>query len=150
MLENLRKRLLETSDAFPTAADLPLVSLSLNERKLTIDAEIHTATKTAVPLPGRLPAWAPVSVVVNDKPEAALRRDDGYLWIVLPEGVHRVRVEGMLTNVTEWEWTFLLKPRQVRIEAPTFMRHDHENGKRYAEAVEVEFTRKITPGQKKA
>jgi hypothetical protein len=120
MLDALRERLLETSDAFPTAADIPSVSLSLNERKITIDAEIHTAAKTAVPLPGRLPTWAPVSVIVNDKPEAALRREDGYLWIVLPEGVHRVRIEGMLSNVTEWEWTFLLKPRQVRIDAPSW------------------------------
>lgn len=120
MLDALRDRLLETSDAFPTAADIPSVALTLNERKITIDAEIHTATKTAVPLPGRLPTWAPVSVVVNEKPEAALRREDGYLWIVLPEGVHRVRIEGMLTNVTEWEWTFLLKPRQVRIDAPSW------------------------------
>jgi len=29
----------------------------------------------------------------------------------------------------------------VRIEAPTFMRHDQENGKRYAETVEVVFSR---------
>jgi hypothetical protein len=38
----------------------------------------------------------------------------------------------------------------VRIEAPTFMRHDHENGKRYAKPVEVAFTRHIAPGQKRA
>lgn len=36
----------------------------------------------------------------------------------------------------------------VTIDPPTFMRHDHENGKRYADTVEVEFTRKIKPGQK--
>ena len=117
-LDKLRARLLETSDAFPNAADIPSVTLTLNERKLTIDAEIHAAVRTAVPLPGRLPAWSPVSVLVNDKPEAALRRDDGYLWLVLEPGVHRVRVEGSLANVTEWEWTFLLKPRQVKIDAP--------------------------------
>lgn len=38
----------------------------------------------------------------------------------------------------------------VRIDPPGFMRHDHENGKRYAEAVEVEFDRHIKPGQKRA
>lgn len=38
----------------------------------------------------------------------------------------------------------------VRIDAPVFMRHDHENGKRYANAVEVEFDRHIKPGQKRA
>ena len=62
MLETLRQRLLETSDAYPTAADIPLVSLTLNDNRITIDAEIHAAIRTAVPLPGRLPAWAPVSV----------------------------------------------------------------------------------------
>ena len=31
--------------------------------------------------------------------------------------MHRVRVEGPLRDVTEWEWTFLLKPHQVKIDA---------------------------------
>lgn len=38
----------------------------------------------------------------------------------------------------------------VRIEPPTFGRHDHENGKRFADPVEVKFTRHIKPGQKVA
>ena len=50
MLETLRQRLLETSDAYPTAADIPFVSLTLNDRRITIDAEIHAAIRTAVPL----------------------------------------------------------------------------------------------------
>lgn len=117
-LQKLRERLLKPSDAYPRAAEIPSATLKLEERRITIDAEIHTAVETAVPLPGRLPAWSPVAVLVNDKPESALLRDDGYLWVVLPQGVHRVRVEGMLANVTEWQWTFLLKPRQVTITAP--------------------------------
>jgi hypothetical protein len=57
-------------------------------------------------------------VFVDGKPDVALRRDDGYLWILLPEGVHRVRVEGLLADVGEWEWAFQLKPHRVTIEAP--------------------------------
>jgi hypothetical protein len=53
----------------------------------------------------------------------------GRNWTVPGEGEYRVKVE---------------------IAAPAFMRHDKEHGKRYAEPVEVEFTRKIEPGQKKA
>ena len=117
-LEQLRARLLEVSDAYPTAANIPTVTLTLDERKLTIDAEIHAAVRTAVPLPGRLPVWSPVNVLVDDKPEVALRREDNFLWVVLEAGVHRVRMEGSLANLTEWEWTFQLKPRQVKIEAP--------------------------------
>ena len=117
-LDQLRERLLKPVDAFPNAADLPSVALKLEGHKLILDAEIHAAVKTAVPLPGRLPAWSPVTVLVDDKPEVSLRRDDGYLWVVVPEGVHHVHVEGSLAGATEWEWTFLLKPRQVKIEAP--------------------------------
>ena len=40
---------------------------------------------------------------------------------------------------------------RVHIEPPLFMRHDHLNGKRYAEAVDVEFRGvKIETGQKKS
>lgn len=117
-LERLRERLLEVSDAYPNAASIPSVDLKIAERRLTLDIEVHVAVRTAVPLPGRLPSWSPVSVQVDGRPESALRRDDGYLWVVLVAGVHRVQVEGTLAGLGEWEWTYLLKPRRVRIEAP--------------------------------
>ncbi len=117
-LEKLRERLLEPSDAYPAAADIPNVSLKLSNQQIVIEAEIHAAIQTAVPFPGSLPAWSPVAVLVDGKAEAALRREDGYLWVVLPAGVHRVRIEGRLADATEWEWTFQLKPRRVAIEAP--------------------------------
>ncbi len=117
-LEALHQRLLEKSDAFPNAAEIPEVALALAERRITMDAEIHAAARVAVPLPGRLPAWSPVSVSVDGRPEAALRRGDGFLWVALAPGVHRVRVEGMISDASDWEWSFLLRPRRVRIEAP--------------------------------
>jgi hypothetical protein len=36
---------------------------------------------------------------------------------------------------------------RVRIDRPGFHRHDHRNGKRYSEPVEVEFSRHIKAGQ---
>ena len=117
-LQKLRERLLEVPDAFPNAANIPSVVLRLQDRRLTMEVEVHAAVRTAVPLPGRLPAWSPLSVRVDGKPETVLRRDDGFLWVVLSPGVHRVEVEGMLAGGAEWEWTYLLKPRHVRIEAP--------------------------------
>jgi hypothetical protein len=118
MIKTLRERLIEPSDAYPNAAEIPSVSLRLDNRRMTIDAEVHAAIRTAVPLPGYLPAWTPNSVLIDEKPEVALRRDDNYLWVVVPEGVHRVRVEGLLAEAAEWQWTFTLKPRRVIVEAP--------------------------------
>ncbi len=117
-LETLRRRLLEKPDAFPNAASISAVAMKLSGQQLLMDVEVHCAAETAVPLPGRLPAYSPLSVVVNGRWAAALRRDDGYLWTVLPPGVHRVRVEALLSNTGDWEWSYLLKPRQVSIDAP--------------------------------
>ncbi|MCW5557417.1 MAG: hypothetical protein KIT22_06265, partial [Verrucomicrobiae bacterium] len=117
-LELLRERLLEPSDAYPNAANISSASLKLAGRRLAMEVEVHAALRVAVPLPGRLPAWSPLTVQVDDQPGVALRRDDGFLWVVVSEGVHRVRVEGLLGAMGDWEWTFLLKPRRVAIEAP--------------------------------
>ncbi len=119
-LEKLRERLLEPSDAYPHAADIPSVALTINERKISIEATVHTAVRTAVPIPGRLPTWSPLTVLVDDKPEVAMRRDDGYLWLLIEPGVHHVHVDGLLASASEWEWTYLLKPRQVTIAAPAW------------------------------
>ncbi|HEY3840375.1 MAG TPA: hypothetical protein VGL72_27575, partial [Bryobacteraceae bacterium] len=117
-IEKLRERLLETSDAYPHAADIPSATITLTGQKMIIETEVHTAIRTAVPVPGKLPSWSPVTVLVDNNPEVKLRRDDGYLWIVVDAGVHHLYVEGSLANVTDWDWTYLLKPRQVKIEAP--------------------------------
>ncbi len=117
-LDQLRDRLLEPSPAYPNAAEIPTAALALNDRHLAIDVEIHAALRVAVPLPGRLPAWSPVTVTIDGQPAAALRRDDGFLWVVVEPGVHRARVEGLLADATEWEWTFQLRPRRVTIDAP--------------------------------
>jgi hypothetical protein len=53
----------------------------------------------------------------------------GQNWIVPGEGEYRVR---------------------VKIAPPDFMRHDYENGNRYAAPIEAEFTVPIKPGQKLA
>ena len=118
MLNTLRERLTEKSDAFPNAAAIPQATLRLSGNRLEMDVEIDAAIAVAVPLPGRLPVWSPVSVSLDGKPATALRREDGYLWVPVPQGVHQAKVTGLLPDVPDWEWTFLLKPRSVVIEAP--------------------------------
>ena len=115
-LEALRSRLLEVPDAFPRAAEIPSVELNVENDTVTMQAEVHAALRVAVPLPGKLPTWSPVSVSVDGEDATLLRRKDDYLWVVLPAGVHEVTVESRLPAATEWEWTFLLKPRKVTVQ----------------------------------
>ncbi|MEO2047288.1 MAG: hypothetical protein ABGX16_12030 [Pirellulales bacterium] len=118
MLDTLRQRLLEPADAFPQAADIPQVKLQVFEDRIVMEAEIHAALEVAVPLPGRLPTWSPMSVRIDDQSQPIVCRKDGYLWVLVPAGVHQVVVEGLLPPTTDWEWTYLLKPRHISIVAP--------------------------------
>jgi hypothetical protein len=118
MLKELRDRMMKTSDAFPRAAEIPVASLKIDGNRVVMSAEIHAAVQVAVPLPGKLPVWSPMSVIVNGKPTDLVRRKGDYLWTVLPAGVHQVVVESILPDVSEWEWSYLLQPRTVSIEAP--------------------------------
>ena len=118
LLQTLRERLLKTPDAFPHAAEIPAVELKLDGNRSVMNAEIHAALEVAVPLPGRLPTWSPVSVSINGEPTKLICRRDNYLWTVIPQGVHHVVVESILPDTADWEWTFLLKPRTVSIAAP--------------------------------
>lgn len=121
MLQLLRDRMAPLSDAFPHAADIPLARLEIQKGQITLKAEVHVAVRTAVPLPGKLPVWSPLRVMVDDLPQAAIRREDGFLWVVLEAGVHRIHVEGELGGAAEWEWAFHLRPRRVEINAPEWI-----------------------------
>ncbi len=119
MIDTLKNRLMEASQATNSSvAEIPMVSLKLSGHQLTQDIEVHTAVRTAVPIPGNLPAWSPLSVQLDSKPESALRRDDGFLWVVVPEGIHHIEVTGLIGGGGDWEWNFRLKPRRIAIEAP--------------------------------
>lgn len=117
-LKLLKERLAEPLDVFPNAAEIPSVELTLQGNRISMQAEVHAAAEVAAPLPGRIPIWSPLSVTVDGEPAKYVCRRNGYLWVVLPEGVHDVAVEALLGDVSEWEWTFLLKPRRVAIDAP--------------------------------
>jgi len=117
ILRDLRSRLLESDQSLPIGADLASVNMKVVGNKVTMDSQVHVAAKSAVPLPGKLPTWSPVTVLVDGQPAKSVCRRKGYLWVVLEPGVHEVKLEAMLPDVADWEWTFLLKPRTVNIDA---------------------------------
>ncbi len=110
--------MLETPDAFPNAAEIPAVELTIADNEIEMKNLIHTALDVAVPIPGRLPSWSPVSITMDGSSDVVVTRRDGYLWVLVPKGVHDVVVKGLLPDATDWQWTFALKPRSVVVDAP--------------------------------
>ena len=117
LLDTLRTRLLETADAFPHAAEIPTAALAIESGRVRLEAEVHAAVACGVPLPGRLPAWSPLTVRVDGEAAPVCRRADGYLWVWLEQGVHRVVVEGILPDAAEWIWNAQLMPRRMNLAA---------------------------------
>jgi hypothetical protein len=112
MLKQLRERVHEARPQQPQRAEIPQVRLKLAGHRLEMEVEIHSSELVAVPLPGKLPAWSPVSVG-----DAVTMRHEGYLWVLATPGVQTVKVTGIIPPGAEWQWSFLLKPRQVQIDA---------------------------------
>lgn len=125
MLDTLRERLLTPSEAYPNAADITSLDLKLQDNVLTMKLEVHAAEDVAIPIPGKFPVWSPRSVKLdtesgegNAKDLIVSRREDGFLWTVVPKGVHRLTVDGMVIDTNEWVLGFTLVPRQVTVDAP--------------------------------
>ncbi len=118
MLQALRAELLSVPDAFPGAATIASATMQIDGENLTVTCDIHAAAKCAVPLPGQLPTWSPLTVAINDESNVTFARRDGYLWVVVDEGVHQVNITGLVPDQSDWEWTYLLAPKRVAITAP--------------------------------
>ncbi len=118
LLEELKKRLTETPDTFPGAADLASADLRFEGQTFTLTLPYHAADRCAVPVPVTFSALVPESADFGDGKPATLLRRDGHLWVLLPSaGIHELTVKGRLRDLTEWEWGFPLKPRRVSVSA---------------------------------
>ena len=118
ILKQLHERLLRPADAFPQAADIPKLKIAILDGGLEVDGEVHAAADSAVPVPGKMPSWVPIQVQLDGKDATVCRRDDGYLWVWVPKGVHSLKLRGLLGESTEWVWAFALPPRFLEVDAP--------------------------------
>ncbi len=113
----LKERLKQANDSFPHAAEIPEMKLKLDQNQLELQTTIHATAEVAVPLPGKFPSWFPRRVLVDGQDAVVTRRDDGHLWVLVPQGIHSIEVDGRVVEATEWTWAFILPPRQLQIDA---------------------------------
>lgn len=120
LLEELRRRLLEPPPAFPHAASIPQVRITLDSGHLTVECTVHAGAFAAVPLPWPSRDLLPSEVTVNGSPADALLLKDSFLWAALPPGVHQITLTGLPPQGLQWSWDFLLTPQRAEITAPEY------------------------------
>ncbi len=95
LLDELQRRLLEPSPCLPHCADVSRLELAATPDQLRLILHMHAQVETAIPLPATLETWRPNRILLDNGPVRSLSRDDrGTLWMVLPQGVHQVKMIG--------------------------------------------------------
>jgi hypothetical protein len=117
LLDTLRQQLLKPDDAFPHAAEIAEARLAIAGNRLSLQATVHAAVACAVPLPGQLPVWSPLTVTRDGAAASVVRRADGHLWVWVPEGVCTLNVAGLIPESPEWILDFELTPRRLAVQA---------------------------------
>lgn len=118
VLQQLQARLLTPPDCAPySCARLATSSVSGNAERITINLNLEAANRVAVPLPGNEDQLSVDSVSVDGvATERLARGDDGYYWIVLSRGVHRVSMDVRVANVASVEIGFPMPPAWIEAE----------------------------------
>ena len=117
LLEELKNRLLVKPACLPSCATLERLELTARGDHLRLGLLIHAGCEAAVPLPATAASWLPQSVMVDQKPaDGVIRGDQGNLWTLLSQGVHRVVVEGPVTGLDAVQLSMPLPPREVSFD----------------------------------
>ncbi len=143
MLNQLKRRLTKPAPCYPACADISSASLIVRNGRLQCRLEINAMRQTAVPLPGKLPDWSPVSVTV-DGGKAIVMRKNGYLWLLVPKGIHSIQMNGMTPAAADWEWSYLLKPHYLTVRASGWTVTGI--GKNNVPEKQIFFSRKVRKG----
>lgn len=117
LLEELRGRLLKPAECQPRCAASQRLSLEVSGGVLRLRLSVGAAAATAVPLPGEAAQWLPAEVLLDGKPAAALRSEDGRLWLQLTPGNHDVLLGGPLPDRDTVQLALPLKPHRVDVRA---------------------------------
>jgi hypothetical protein len=112
LLAELERRLTEPPPCHPDCVEVPRLVLAAAGDELRIRADVHAAAASAWQLPGPSSSWTPEQVSVDGNAARALRRSgDGFLWLRLPAGTHRVELLGRALESLALQ--FPLRPRTM-------------------------------------
>ena len=119
MLDDMKTRLSRPEPCQPNCLSTSTLHVRLAGDTLAFEAEVHAADAGAWPLPGPPASWTPSAVTVDGQATGALARlDDGFLYVRLAPGVHRVRVSGPVPPADTLTLQLPQRPRRADADTP--------------------------------
>lgn len=119
LLAELKARLTEPAPCQPRCAELTSAAAEISGNVLTVELQFANQADVAVPLPGTAQGWRADTVTVNGAATGELYADNAQrYWLALTEGVHSVRLSGLLPAANSVTVPFPLSPRAIAVTAP--------------------------------
>ncbi|WP_341326769.1 hypothetical protein [Methylotuvimicrobium sp. KM2] len=129
LLDELKNRLQKAPDCVPNCAGISLMQLTISDKELTIDLEVHAQDSVAVPLPGHYEHWYPNTVSIDGEPAKTLYSSNNGLWLALDAGLHRVVMKGAAPPLAKFTVPLPLKPKRAELSVSDWQVFGvHENG----------------------
>ncbi len=117
-LEQLRERLSRPPECVPSCVVASELAVRVTGDRVALEAVVHAAARAAYRVPGPADAWVPETIQVDGRPDAGLVRfGDGFLFLRLEPGVHRVRMEGPIPTRDALTLAFGEPPRSIEVDA---------------------------------
>ena len=111
LLDELQRRLLQAPACVPHCADVSRLELAATPDQIRLILRVHALAETAIPLPAGKGSWTPTRIILNNEAVQSLARDDrGMLWMVVPEGVHQLKLTGPPGPADEVRISLPLRP----------------------------------------
>jgi len=119
MLDEMKNRLARLEPCQPNCISTSILHLRLGGDTLAFEAEVHAADAGAWPLPGPPASWTPAEVRVDRQATGALARlDDGFLYVRVAPGVHRVTASGPVPRADTLTLQLPQRPRRADAQTP--------------------------------
>lgn len=140
ILEEMKEKLLAAPDCLPTCAGISKMHIVATPQLLRLNLEIHAQNQTVVPLPGSVEQWQPQRIWLNEVEVQNVHRDhNGQLWLLIPQGVNRVHLQGLMPSRKNVQLVLPLLPKKVTFELQGWhLEGVHDNG---VSDTQLQFTR---------
>jgi hypothetical protein len=130
ILEEMKTKLLAAPDCLPNCAGISNLHIVANPQMLRLNFEIHAQNQTVIPLAGSVEQWQAQQIWLNDVEIHNVHRDNnGQMWLLIPQGVNRVQLQGLMPSRSSIQLALPLLPKKVTSELQGWQLEGvHENG----------------------
>ncbi len=114
LLDQLGERVLAAPACAPDCGYIARVDVRAEATRVAAVLEVHAAELVAVPLPGNETLLDLEALLLDGLDAgAAVRDDEGTLWLAVPRGVHRVELRWRTANIDSIPLRFAMPPGYV-------------------------------------